>query len=141
MISGHSSISSNFFSFLTRNVLFHPLPGGVRYQDKWAPVMDINETFISRGRDNQKPFRLITTLKRSASDRGHEDWLAIFTVDEIGVLRRNRRNFRQPINMALSRARSMRSCIACITSSWVYDLALASVACRRASSTSRVIRS
>lgn len=86
MISGHSSISSNFFSFLTRNVLFHPLPGGVRYQDKRAPIMDINETFISRGRDNQKPFRLITTLKRSASDRGHEDWLAIFTVDEIGLL-------------------------------------------------------
>jgi hypothetical protein len=86
MISGHSSISSNFFSFLTRNVLFHPLPGGVRYQDKRAPVMDINETFISRGRDNQKPFRLITTLKRSASDRGHEDWLAFFTVDEIGLL-------------------------------------------------------
>ncbi|CAM6511828.1 Delta-Orf2 [Klebsiella pneumoniae] len=26
--------------------------------------MDINETFISRGRDNQKPSRLITTLKR-----------------------------------------------------------------------------
>ena len=46
MISGHSSISSNFFSFLTRNVLFHPLPGGVRYQDKRAPVMDINETFM-----------------------------------------------------------------------------------------------
>ncbi|KAE9468186.1 hypothetical protein F8B39_05316 (plasmid) [Klebsiella pneumoniae] len=86
MISGHCSISSNFFSFLTRNVLFHPLPGGVRYQDKRAPVMDINETFISRGRDNQKPFRLITTLKRSASDRGHEDWLAFFTVDEIGLL-------------------------------------------------------
>ncbi len=54
MISGHSSISSNFFSLLTRNVLFHPLPGGVRYQDKRAPIMDINETFISRGRDNQK---------------------------------------------------------------------------------------
>ncbi len=64
MISGHSSISSNFFSLLTRNVLFHPLPGGVRYRDKRAPIMDINETFISRGRDNQKPFRLITTLKR-----------------------------------------------------------------------------
>ncbi|CTQ15268.1 conserved hypothetical protein [Klebsiella variicola] len=48
--------------------------------------MDINETFISRSRDNQKPFRLITTLKRSASDRGHEDWLAVFTVDEIGLL-------------------------------------------------------
>ncbi len=28
---------------------------------------------------------------------------------------RNRRNFRQPINMALSRARSMCSCIACIS--------------------------
>jgi hypothetical protein len=27
--------------------------------------MDINETFISRGRDNQKPFRLITTLNQS----------------------------------------------------------------------------
>jgi hypothetical protein len=53
---------------------------------------------------------------------------------------RNRRNFRQPINMALSRARSMRSCIACMTSSWVYDLALGSSASRRASSTSRVIR-
>ncbi len=52
MISGHSSISSNFFSFLTRNVLFHPLPGGVRYQDKRAPVMDINEPFISCGRDH-----------------------------------------------------------------------------------------
>ena len=36
--------------------LFHPLPGGVRYQDKRAPVMDINETFISRGRDNQEPY-------------------------------------------------------------------------------------
>jgi hypothetical protein len=48
--------------------------------------MDINETFISRGRDNKKPFRLITTLKRSASDRSHEDWLAVFTVDEIGLL-------------------------------------------------------
>jgi hypothetical protein len=45
--------------------------------------MDINETFISRGRDNQKPFRLITTLKRRP-DRGHEDWLGVFTVDEIG---------------------------------------------------------
>lgn len=41
----------------------------------------------------------------------------------------------------LSRALSMRSCIACMTSSWVYDLALGSSASRRASSTSRVIRS
>ena len=79
----YSGISGNLFSFLTRNVLFHPLPGGVRYQDKRAPVMDISETFISRGRDNQKPFLLITTLKRSASDHGHEDWLAVFTMDEI----------------------------------------------------------
>ena len=41
----------------------------------------------------------------------------------------------------LSRAWSMRSCIACMTSSWVYNLALGSLASRRASSTSRVIRS
>jgi hypothetical protein len=25
-------------------------------RDKRAPVMDINETFISRGRDNQEPY-------------------------------------------------------------------------------------
>ncbi|MQT91631.1 LysR family transcriptional regulator, partial [Pseudomonas helleri] len=35
---------------------------------------------------------------------------------EEGVVSRKPRNFRQPINMALSRARSMRSCIACMTS-------------------------
>ncbi|WP_371745889.1 EAL domain-containing protein, partial [Pseudomonas putida] len=40
----------------------------------------------------------------------------------------------------LSRAWSMSSCIARMTSSWVYDLALGSSASRRASSTSRVIR-
>lgn len=63
--------------------------------------MDINETFISRGRDNQKPFRLITTLKRSASDRGHEDWLAVFTVDEIGLLLVS---FTLPFKPAISKA-------------------------------------
>ncbi len=63
--------------------------------------MDINETFISRGRDNQKPFRLITTLKGSASDRGHEDWLAIFTVDEIGLLLVS---FTLPFKPAISKA-------------------------------------
>ena len=57
---------------------------------------------------------------------------------QVLILRRDARIANQH---GLSRARSMRSCIACITSSWVYDLALASVACRRASSTSRVIRS
>src|SRR5574337_799276 len=52
-----------------------------------------------------------------------------------------RRDARIADQHGLSRARSMRSCIACMTSSWVYDLALGSSASRRASSTSRVIRS
>jgi hypothetical protein len=63
--------------------------------------MDINETFISRGRDNQKPFRLITTLKRSASDRGHEDWLAVFAMGEIGLLLVS---FTLPFKPAISKA-------------------------------------
>lgn len=65
MIRRYCSLGSNLFCLFSTNILTHPFPGGVRYQDKRAPVMDINETFISRGRDNQKPFRLITTLNQS----------------------------------------------------------------------------
>lgn len=44
---------------LTRHILFHPLPGGFRNQDKRQPIMYINEAFISCGRNNQKPFSLM----------------------------------------------------------------------------------
>ncbi|ARD62327.1 hypothetical protein Y71_21290 [Kosakonia radicincitans DSM 16656] len=48
-------------------------------------VVYIDKTFISSS-DNQKSFRLIARLKRCAFDRSHEYRLAIFVVNEVGLL-------------------------------------------------------
>ncbi|KDF14266.1 hypothetical protein AF47_04737 [Klebsiella aerogenes MGH 61] len=44
----YEMISCHFFSLLARHVLFHPLPGSFRYQDKRSPVMYINEAVTIR---------------------------------------------------------------------------------------------
>ncbi len=100
MISGHSSISSNFFSLLTRNVLFHPLPGGVRYRTSgrrsWISTRPLSAAAVTIRNPSASSPRSNGVLPIA-----HEDWLTIFTVDEIGLLLVS---FTLPFKPAISKA-------------------------------------
>ncbi|SUQ55417.1 Uncharacterised protein [Raoultella terrigena] len=86
MIRRYCSLGSNLFCLFSTNILTHPFPGGFRYQNQRAPVVDVDQTFIGRRRNNQKAFRFVAALKGCTADRGHKYWLAIFAVYEVGLL-------------------------------------------------------
>lgn len=48
--------------------------------------MNIDQPLIGRSGHNQKSLCIIPTLERNATDRSHEYWLAISTMNEIGLL-------------------------------------------------------
>ncbi len=47
------SLGSNLFSLFSTNVLTHPFPGGIRYQNQRAPVVDVDQTFIGPRRNSR----------------------------------------------------------------------------------------
>ena len=86
MVGGCCSVDCYLFSFLPAYILAHPFTCCFRRHDQRPAVVNIYQPFICCCGDNQKAFGFVSTFKWCTPDCRHEDGLAIFTVDEIGLL-------------------------------------------------------